>query len=53
LVHCKPVVGNFAVQIPVPDGRAFQSRAKRFGAPMGHKVLDGLVDEAAALARLN
>jgi hypothetical protein len=51
LVHGKPIGRNLAVQIPIPDGGAFQLGSERFSAPMRYKMPYRLIDETAALAR--
>jgi len=50
LVHGKPVIGHFAIQVPVPDSGTFQLHPERFRAAICHEVLHRQVDEAAALA---
>jgi hypothetical protein len=52
VIHGKPVSGYFAVQVSVSNGGALQLRPKGFNAAVRHVVLNGRVDEAAALARL-
>jgi hypothetical protein len=52
VVHGKPVSGYLAVQVSVSNGGALQLRLESLDAAVRHVVLDGRVDEAAALAWL-
>lgn len=52
MIHGKPVIGYFAIEVAVACGRAFQLRSKGFDATVCDVVLNGRVDEAAALAGL-
>jgi hypothetical protein len=50
VVHGKPVSGYLAVKVAISDGGALQLRPDGFDTAVCHVVLDGRVDESAALA---
>ncbi len=50
MVHCKPVSGNFTVQVLITHSGAFKLSPKGFDAAVSHKVLHRMIDESAALA---
>lgn len=52
MIHGKPLFGNFAVQISIARRGSFQLGSKRFIAPVRHVMLNRLVNEPAALAKL-
>jgi hypothetical protein len=52
MIYGTPRVGCLRVEIPVANGRLLELLAHRFGASGCRVVLHGLVNQAAALARL-
>lgn len=53
MIHGKPIIGDFPVQVLVADCSLFKSGPERFRAPVSDKVLHGDVDEPAALPWLS
>jgi hypothetical protein len=51
LIHRNPIVGNLQSEIAIPNDRLLQPLLQSFRAGRGDVVLDGVLDEAAALAR--
>jgi hypothetical protein len=50
LVRVQPFRSNLPIEIPITLRAQFQTRSQRVGALKGNEVLNGLVDEPAALA---
>jgi hypothetical protein len=52
VIHGKPVIGDFPVQVLIADSSLFQSGPERFRAPIGDEMLHRDVDEPTSLPRL-
>jgi len=50
VVHRKPVTGDLAINVPIAHSGLFKSDSYGFAAPVGDKILDGLLYEFAALS---